>query len=398
MSQLQTDFSQLRSFLSHLATIKGDLSNISAPPFLLSPISTTELPASWVSHPDLFLQPAREDSASRRALLVLKNFLCSLKSQLRAAGAPNKPLNAFLGELFIGETGTGQPTRVITEQASHHPPVTACAAYNRAAGISSIGYVAQETTFGPFSGVRVRQVGHAILRDERHGESHLRTPLPTVCVKGLVTGRARLELEGTCYVVSSSGYLSTVEFLGTGNAVRAEVRCVRKGEEGHGDGKKVFEVTGQWDGRLTTWECVTGTVVETFHVDEIPARELRVEPVEAQSPWESRRAWAGVYEGIRAGDMSRVRAEKNKIEEAQRQIREAERRANAEWPAVFFRRAKESPEFAILSRAIPDPEARELAPDRTAGVWEFVGFDAAEALIEEGIYHRALEPTGQRID
>ncbi|KAI0468939.1 Oxysterol-binding protein [Xylaria cf. heliscus] len=412
MTALQSNFSQLRDFLYYLATIKGDLSHITAPPFVLSPTSVTEIPTAWACRHALFQQPAHESDAATRALLVLKNFLCSLKPQLQsvatAAGTPKKPLNAFLGELFIGSfagssssSSSDCHTRVVAEQVSHHPPVTACAAYNADAGLSSAGYVAPETSFSLASGgVRVRQVGHAVVRDERHGEFHLRT-LPTMVVRGLLAGACYAELEGVCYVASSSGFLSTVRFAGAKawwggerNCVRAElVRLPRDGENENGEGKMLYEITGQWSGRLTVTECATGAVLEEFDVDDVPRSEIRTLPIEEQSPWESRRAWRGVVEGIRKGDMGRVHAEKKKIEEAQRRMRKAEELVGAEWPAVFFRRVSESPEFERLARAIPDPGARELACDKTAGVWEFVGPDAAEALISEGVYHRDLEPT-----
>ncbi|KAI8952179.1 hypothetical protein F4801DRAFT_542181 [Xylaria longipes] len=79
MTASQSNLSQLRDFLSYLATIKGDLSNITAPPFVLSPVSVTEIPASWAARHELFQQPTHEADAAARALLVLKNFLCSLK-------------------------------------------------------------------------------------------------------------------------------------------------------------------------------------------------------------------------------------------------------------------------------------------------------------------------------
>ncbi|KAI3321558.1 Oxysterol-binding protein [Xylariaceae sp. AK1471] len=404
-----TGLSQMKDFLSYLTTVSGDLSNITAPPFVLSPKSVTEIPASWAARHDLFLGPAHEDDAARRALLVLKNSLCSLKSQVYdttgSDAGPKKPLNAFLGELFIGEfagadgDGDGESsTRLISEQVSHHPPVTACVLYNRKLGISSTGYVAQETTFSPTSGVRVQQIGHAIIRDETHRESHLRT-LPTITIKGLFTGYPYPELEGTCYISSSSGYLSTIEFggkktwLGAGpkNSVRAELTNVREG------GKKVFEVTGQWNGRLTVRDGVDGSVIEEFDVDDVPLSKVKVQPVEKQSPWESRRAWAKVMEGIRKGNMNMVISEKNKIEEAQRQMRQVEKRLGSQWPTMFFRKETDSREFALLAKAIPDHKVRELWQNRTAGVWKFVGIEPAEASISEGVYHRNLEPIGQII-
>ncbi|KAI8627811.1 Oxysterol-binding protein [Xylariaceae sp. FL1651] len=408
MTKSQSNLSQFRDFLSHLVTVKGDLSNVAAPPFVLAPRSVTEIPASWAEHHDLFLQAAHEDDPARRALLVLKNFLCSLKRQVYTTAPPNsnlegvakKPLNAFLGELFIGEFlgADGSPTRLISEQVSHHPPVTACFLYNKAHGISSSGYVAQKTTFSPTSGVRVQQIGHAIIRDEIHRESHLRT-LPTMSIRGFLTGRYYPELEGNCYIASSSGYLTTIDFdskktsgylgYGTRNSVHAKMTDIRNG------GKQLFEITGQWDGRLTIKDSVNGTVTEEFDVDEIAINELKVKPIEKQSPWESRRAWAKVIEGIKTGDMSLINTEKNNLEEAQRQLRMAEKMVGAEWPRVFFQRATDSQEFALLAKAIPDASVRNLNQTKTAGVWRFIGISPAEALISEGVYHKALEPTGQ---
>ncbi|KAI0204062.1 Oxysterol-binding protein [Astrocystis sublimbata] len=412
MAESQSQIGQLKDFLSTLSASKGDLSGISAPPFVLSPTSVTEIPASWACRHELFQQPAHEEDPATRALLVLKNFLCSWKPQVYTAadadGAPKKPLNAFLGELFIGEFGSDSPspTRVVAEQVSHHPPVTACATYNLNTGISSSGYVAQETSVSAVSGVRVRQVGHAILRDERHQESHLRT-LPTVAIKSILTG-AYPEVEGVCYIVSSSGFISTIEFSGKNwrsswggskkNCVRAELARIPREGDGQGKAEVLYEITGQWTGRLTITDCVTGKVVEDFHVDDIPLSKIKTLPAEEQSPWESRRAWRGVVKGIRSGNLEHIAAEKKEIEDAQRQIRQAEEQAGVHWPSVFFRHVSQSPEFDLLARAIPDPAARDIAQDMTEGVWAFVGVDAAEELISEGVYHRSLEPTGQLSD
>ncbi|KAI1334681.1 hypothetical protein F5Y15DRAFT_409516 [Xylariaceae sp. FL0016] len=413
-----SNFSQLKDFLSYLATVKGDLSNITAPPFVLSPKSVTEIPAAWAERHELFLAPASEPDPRRRALLVLKNFLCSLKRQVYSAasasaspenhrdgddgddGGAKKPLNAFLGELFLGTfpARDGSTTQLVAEQVSHHPPVTACHTYNAAHGLSSAGYVAQETGFSATSGVTVKQVGHAVVRDAAHGESHLMT-LPMLCVRGLATGRPYPELEGTCYVASSSGYLATVRFEGKGrlgiggerNGVRAEVRRVREGDESG----VLYEVTGQWNGRLQVRDCTGGDAGEEFDVDDVGLTELRVRAVEEQSPWESRRAWVEVIRGIETGDMAAISEAKNRLEEAQRVFRAAEEEAGVEWPRVFFQQSDDSQEFRLLAGAIPDASIRDLDVRRTAGVWKFIGVEPAETLLAEDVFHRSLEPTGQ---
>ncbi|ORY55624.1 uncharacterized protein BCR38DRAFT_356614 [Pseudomassariella vexata] len=405
MRQQQSNVSQLKDFLGYLATVKDDLSNVTAPPFVLSPKSVTEIPASWAERHKLFLQPSCEEDPAQRAFLVLKNFLCSLKRQVYpeatadSDGGAKKPLNAFLGELFLGtfeEPETGSKTQLISEQVSHHPPVTACVLYNKQHRMSSSGYVAQETTFSPTSGVTIKQIGHAIIRDGVHGESHLMT-LPTMSIKGLIKGQPYPELEGTCYISSSSGFLATIDFeckrtMGFGskrNSVRAELSNLR------GDKEKLYKIDGQWNDSLKVVDCATGQVAEEFHVDGIPLTELSIKPVEQQDTWESRRAWGKVADAILASNLQRVNDEKKVIEEGQRAMREAEAEGGIEWPRLFFRNTDRDQEFEVLSRGIPVSESQSLEQDRTAGVWKFIGVSEAEALLEGGIYHKELEPTGQ---
>jgi len=98
------------------------LSSLTAPPFLLSPQSVTEYSAYWAEHPNLFVAPAHEDDAQKRALSVLKWFLSTLKQQHSnkdeiGRKKKMKPLNPFLGELFLGKwvdsVGT---TELVSEQ------------------------------------------------------------------------------------------------------------------------------------------------------------------------------------------------------------------------------------------------------------------------------------------
>jgi hypothetical protein len=106
-----------------IASFNGDLSTLTAPPFLLSPQSVTEYSAYWAEHPILFVAPAKEEDPQKRALCVLKWFLSTLKEQHSNTDENGKkkrgmkPLNAFLGEQFLGkwvdEAGT---TELVSEQ------------------------------------------------------------------------------------------------------------------------------------------------------------------------------------------------------------------------------------------------------------------------------------------
>ena len=111
----------LLKYLKSIASFNGDLSSLTAPPFILGTTSLVEFSSYWAEHPSLFVAPAVEKDPAKRALLVLKWFLSTLKQQYcsrsDALGSEKKPLNPFLGELFLGkwedQAGT---TELVSEQ------------------------------------------------------------------------------------------------------------------------------------------------------------------------------------------------------------------------------------------------------------------------------------------
>jgi hypothetical protein len=114
-----------------IASFNGDLSSLTAPPFILSGTSLTEYSAYWAEHPALFVAPAQEPDAEKRALAVLKWFLSTLRQQYcsrsEKLGSEKKPLNPFLGELFLGkwdsDANVGE-TSLISEQVRWVHPCT----------------------------------------------------------------------------------------------------------------------------------------------------------------------------------------------------------------------------------------------------------------------------------
>jgi hypothetical protein len=64
-----------------IASFSGDLSSLTAPPFILSPVSLTEFPAYWCERPELFAAIADARDSEDRALRVLRWFISTLKGQ-----------------------------------------------------------------------------------------------------------------------------------------------------------------------------------------------------------------------------------------------------------------------------------------------------------------------------
>ena len=111
----------MKAFVKSIASYNGDLSSLTAPPFILGTISLSEFSAYWTEHPSIFVAPAAEPDPQKRALLVLRWFLTTLKQQYCSRsdklGSEKKPLNPFLGELFLGKwQDEAGETSLVSEQ------------------------------------------------------------------------------------------------------------------------------------------------------------------------------------------------------------------------------------------------------------------------------------------
>ncbi|KAF1993057.1 Oxysterol-binding protein, partial [Amniculicola lignicola CBS 123094] len=383
--------SALKEFLASIAVISGDLSNITAPPFVLAENSTTELPQYWADHPSLFIAPAKGQSEEERALLVLKWFLGSLKNQQHAGRKPEdgikKPLNAFLGELFIGKWDSEAigETRLVSEQVSHHPPVTACYLSNEKFGVRAEGFTCQEITFS--GGVNIKQKGYAVLHLDQHAEDYL-IPVPNVKVKGILSGTPYPELTGTYSIISSTRYVSEVKFEGKGmifggtkNSFHARVFHVDRPSE------DIFQVDGQWSDTFTIQDAQPGEDMEVVNVAETESIPISVLPIAKQDPWESRRAWGDVIGALERGDMKGVSNSKSIVEEGQRRMRKDEQEKGVgEFQRVFFQRVETDPVFEKLSEIDPG----SFTIDKAGGSWK-----ANEDAIRNAKtpYHGELIPT-----
>lgn len=367
-------------FMKQLASFNGDLSSMTAPTWILSTASLTEFSAYWAEIPRLLVAPASEKDAQKRAILVLRWFLSTLKPQYASRneklGSEKKPLNPFLGELFLGswEDEAGE-TKLVSEQVSHHPPVTAYCIWNSKHGVRLQGYNAQKASFGRT--INVRQVGHAILHLDQFDEDYLIT-LPSLHIEGLIKGAPYVELNKSSYIVSSSGYTARVDYSGAG-WVSGSKNTMKAIMFPHGKEKSkadvLYKVEGSWTGTFTIRDA-SGSVVENYDAHKQPKTDLKVAEIQEQDPLETRRAWKRVAEAIQKGDMQATSVEKSKIEEHQRALRKKEQADGREWERIFFSKA---PDAAIAEKLILEVPNGSLDTDLTNGVWVFDYEKAAQA-------------------
>jgi len=357
------------AFLKSIASFSGDLSSLTAPPFILSSKSLVEFSSYWAEHPSLFVAPAKEKDPQKRALLVLKWFLATLKQQYASRsekyGNEKKPLNPFLGELFIGkwedEAGT---TELISEQVSHHPPATAYRIWNKKHGVYLEGYNAQKASFART--IHVKQIGHAVLTIPAYDETYL-ISLPNLHIEGLIFGAPFVELNDSTYITSSSGYTAKIDYSGKGwlsgkkNSFTATLYPTKKEKD------VLYSVSGQWTKTFEITEKKKGPIIETYDAEASATSPLIVASIEEQDPMESRRAWSKVAAGIADGNMDITGVEKTKIEVAQRELRQKEKEEGRTWERRYFSLVETDKTLESLGPNIGmTPEA-----DKTGGIWRF---------------------------
>jgi len=388
------NISALKDFLSFLATVRGDISHITAPPFILAPQSLTQFPAYWAERPSLFTAAAHESDPARRMLLVLKLYLASLQRQYYVGRTVKeglkKPLNPYLGELFFAEfsdhdlsdeKASSSSVRVIAEQVSHHPPTTACFLSADDEGVRAEAYSTQVTTLSGTS-VLIRQSGHAVLTVDKYNETYL-LPLPDVTARSILSGVPWPELNDTYKIVSSSGYTAEMRFVGKA-FWGGDRNCFEASIYHHADATEdttapIFTVCGSWSSKFTIRDS-NGKEIDVFDLSDpknAPS-PMSIKPVGEQHPWESQRAWGATFEAIRKADHGDVVKQKSKLENAQREMRKKEKTEGRTWETMFFtRRNNNEDDVDDVDDEVVEKLMDQLDPSEahrlrgTNGCWRF---------------------------
>lgn len=348
------------SFLKSIASFNGDLSSLTAPPFIISGTSLTEYSEYWAEHPNLLVEPQNYVSVSddkveieamslKRMIAVTRWFISTLRSQYcsrsETLGMEKKPLNPFLGEVFVGKWHSDDlgDTILLSEQTSHHPPITSYFIENSKNNVNLQGYNRIKATISTTT-INIKQYGHAILNYESLGESYLIT-LPPLHIEGLITASPFVELEGSSYIQSSNGYIAQIDYSGrgyfTGKKNSFKARIYLDSNAMKDKANALITISGQWLGKSYINK---GSVTPTdksneelfYDANVVPKESLIVKPIEEQNKLESRKAWLKVAQAVEKGDFDEIHREKSLIENEQRDLRKRESEAGIKWDTRWF--------------------------------------------------------------
>ncbi|XP_067937814.1 oxysterol-binding protein-related protein 8-like isoform X2 [Watersipora subatra] len=314
-----------------------DLSKVTLPTFILETRSLLEKFADYYYHSDILSRAAKCDDALTRMKEVVRWYLSGFYKTPKGV---KKPYNPILGEKFrcyFRNDETNSKTFYISEQISHHPPVSAFYVTNRHDGFSiNCAVLAKSKFYGNSVAAVMEGVGK--LTFLKLGEEYTIT-IPYGYAKGIITGSLTMELGGKVSIAcDKTGYKTDLEFklkpfMGSSGSSNKVAGKIRLGNE------TLFTIDGRWDQEMNLKDRSTGSVETLWKVDnETISRRLKryTVPMDCQEEFESERLWLRVSEALKDSDQSRATHEKFLLEEAQRNAAKERKVTNAQYqPALF---------------------------------------------------------------
>ncbi|ORX61395.1 Oxysterol-binding protein [Hesseltinella vesiculosa] len=354
------------SFLKTLASFTGDLSALTCPSFLLAPISLLEYSSYWADQPALLSAVGDSDSEEERFYAAIRWFISALNgsfaSRLPKGEWEKKPFNPILGEEFHCSLGDAKVTCC---QVSHHPPVSAFHIRDEKKGVTLLGHDGQKTRF---SGTQmlVDQIGYCSLKLEARDETYLFT-LPSLSVNGIWYAAPYVELNGTSYIQSSTGFHASIVYT-TKGWISGEFHHFKATVTNNKAAAAVIE--GQWTGKSTLTKHKQSPV-PFLDLTEVDRCQPQVPAISEQGELESRRVWEKVSVALAAGDYMTASSEKSLIENAQRALRKERQEQNIAWEPTLFKQVQGEEVYGNLRQQILEKADSNFVDTLGDGAWSF---------------------------
>ena len=403
VSDKADDSSKLKTFLSILRKFIGvsDIASVrfSLPAQLLEPTPNLEY-WNYLDRPETFIGIGDSDEELGRMLSVLRFWFT--KDLKYVKGKPCKPYNSTLGEFFrcnweiedtappiLGNTHKesatqhidtqGKPIRVsyITEQTSHHPPVSAFYVDCPVKGISARGF---DQLSAKFTGTSIKvtpgahNLGIFITIHSRDDEEYQLTH-PIASLGGIIRGSLAITVADACFITCPKSKMKVIlqyveeSWLGKAqNRVHGVIFSYDPTNDTKTRMKDVPEkdilarLEGNWHDEIS-YTLAGSKVLYRFsppphqsplpglrftahHLsqDPIPLIDLRplfplpkiVPPLASQLPNESQRFWQAVTTSIKDKRYTEATKLKQELEERQREKAKEREHKGEEWRPRFF--------------------------------------------------------------
>lgn len=369
------------------ALLKGlrkgsDITNMLIPVDFIRPESSLERVQDIMQRPRLLEDVARPRPCALQRMLAVVRF--QLSSIIKPIFDGKKPYNPVLGETcawaWQHPEGRGV-SRMVTEQVSHHPPISAVHLSNEALGVSMHGFAEIVPKFTGNS-VLVPFKGQRVLTLHNSNEQYLMTYLPNLQYRGLLigsrgaewTGRVSIRCEKTQLEAKLSfKALGMLGMWGGWHRIEGSIVHTDKNDALAGT------IAGRWDEEVRFTGCAlhgreaaaellyhstTSTSTDTvllYHFGHAAARSsLPVSPTPAAIlPTDSTVVWRRLTKSLKEGDLKTAAKEKRAVEQRQRQLASVRKQRHQPFQASFFRLAPPSSSSSCSSSSTPATLSRK---------------------------------------
>ncbi|KAG5673901.1 hypothetical protein PVAND_003903 [Polypedilum vanderplanki] len=313
-----------------------DLSKVVLPTFILEPRSFLDKLSDSFYHADIISKAVLEDDPFIRMKTIVKWYLSGFYKKPKGL---KKPFNPILGETFrcYWQHPNGSRTFYISEQVSHHPPVSAFYVTNRQDGFClSCSILARSKFYGNSTSAILEGVGTLTLLPR--GENYTITS-PYAHCKGILMGTLSMELGGKVSIdCENTGYKTEIEFklkpfLGGSESTNLVTGKLKLGKQ------TLATLTGHWDGTVKIKDSRTNEESVLFAATpEMKQQRLKRFTVQLESQYEneSERLWQHVSAAIKRDDQIAATEEKTALEEAQRTAAKERKATCTDWIPAHF--------------------------------------------------------------
>lgn len=285
----------------------------------------------------------------------------------------------------------------LTEQTSHHPPVSAFFVDCPEKGITARGFDQLSAKFTG-TGIKVtpgeHNLGIFINLAHRDNEQYQLTH-PAAHLGGLLRGSLSVSVGDHCYITCAKTRIKTIlQYVEEGWLGKTQNKIegvIFRYDPENDDKTRIRDVPekdilartfGSWrekqyyslapkfvrfslDPRELTNLSIQDTPILLMDLVPLTVAPKILPPVEVQLPNESLRFWAGVTEAITARQFSRATTLKQEIEERQREKARQREQAGWEWQPRFFTGA-----VTPLGRPELTDEGKEVLKNLYEGKWD----------------------------
>jgi len=283
-------------------------------------------------------------------------------------------------------TGNDRPLRIsyITEQTSHHPPVSAYYVDCPERGVHAQGY---DQISAKFTGTAVKVTpgvhnqGIFITLSQRNNEEY-QLKHPTASLSGLIRGTMYISVADTCFITCPKTRLKVIlqymEESWLGKSQNKVVGVIYRYDPTNDKYSRIKDVPdkdvlaridGCWQDKIY-WTIPSTAAVKESNVDPTSSKQLLLDvsplmpvpkivpPAQEQLPNESRRLWNDVTQAIlekRFGEATKI---KQDLEQRQRDLATEREKKNQTWKPRFFEQVTDPSGQPTLT-----PEGRQVLQD-----------------------------------